>query len=149
MRPDPARLPVRRSTNDRPTMLLGPQRYAVVRLAIYQRCEWDPVCCMLYAGLSAALLLARVPMLVRKTAGTQNSADRGVIYPTLDLTTSSHWLRGVFCGVQVYLFCRHITVYRTRPASLTCRNSVPGYASHNHRIRFGAGVLRRQPWHPR
>jgi hypothetical protein len=71
MRPDPARLPVRRSTNDRPTMLLGPQRYAVVRLAIYQRCEWDPVCCML-GCLQRCYLLACpcscAKLLGRKTA---------------------------------------------------------------------------------
>lgn len=73
MRPDPARLPVRPSTNDRQPMLLGPQRYAVVRDAICQRCEWYPVC----AGL-LAVVPARVPMLVRKTAGTRNAADRGV-----------------------------------------------------------------------
>lgn len=61
MRPDPPRLPVRRSTNACSPMLLGPQRYAVVHLAIWLRCRCChhiPACCEWYPRAVTLYLLA-------------------------------------------------------------------------------------------
>jgi hypothetical protein len=73
MRPDPARLPVRRSTNNCQPMLLGPQRYAVARVAVCQRCEWYPECCIVACSRAHARA---------QNCWDRSSADRGVNYLT-------------------------------------------------------------------
>lgn len=70
MRPDPARFPVRRSTNDRPPMLLGPQRYAVVRVVSRRAASGILVSSVLPCRSRAASVACKTP-------GTPSTAFEG------------------------------------------------------------------------
>lgn len=129
MRPDPARLPVRPSTNDIAPMLLGPQRYAVVRVLSLDVLRVSGILC-------SALLLACCQ---RRVQNAWDAFDRlrGVNYPTLLLAdahqpkqplASRSVLRCVFC-ILLCLPLAGIGASHRRPATPTTRHSVTVKAS--------------------
>lgn len=80
MRPDPARLPVRRSTNDRQPMLLGPQRYAVAPcyLSLLRVVSCGVLLCSRAGGHARA-----------QKCWDRPPPRRGVNYPTLALAPAA------------------------------------------------------------